>query len=981
MNQVRRANVRSRRTATALASLLIAASLTGTVQTAASAFPVASDAATYSACGRVFPDPHAFWPSPVQNPVQSPWAKGNAPCRAVDFLGFGETIGGLEFLASDAMFGDFVEVFDLSDPDGPYADLLDFSAGEGLSAGLATSGIDREKSPMYIIRVTDEESTDIPIEEREHFVYTLSIHGIERAGVEGGIRAIEDLATWGSCEKHGDADSPANCAQEDAGPDNPHPILETIPDESVTAGDALRQSAVYFVLSNPDGWVRGDKQAGGFFFQRYNGNGMDMNRDWATMGHTWRPFTPMSEPENRTVGKVLKGMKDKWTGGIDLHGQLIDRAFSFTLIGGAERPYDKDRRVIQFVKGAYEDAESRLSWSPMIKGNDEPESCVPLGTSGTVNEPPACDPSNRIYGVQWGTIWDTIDYTVTGALGDWIDSPLGLSADGIDNEMSLSHLANCGTGVCYITEAEQLHVDGNKSLIYGMIHYSLLPEDTTFNYEGRAAYIHNPRVISDPGHELDGARAFAGLDAQDDLSYAQIVHDGTSATIEEFEVLGPDDGIFNGGLSATATFANLQGVSPSIAVTTVAIDRKLGPDDEAPPSPAGGDAGWEEVNTYYDPSFIYAQGGVRVDVNAPVPGTYRLRIETPTPTIINADINFTTDTAWADPGQLPFTATNMDFFAMLKEFVPTDQSLTAVDAADVLSGKVDLAAFDTVIAADDAFLPGYRDDYDDDRIQDFERQGAFLDLYPEDNIDTRIRSWKDADAEAMARLARAFVEQGGNLVLTDDSLRALAWMGLIARDEITEEAVYAGHIRFTANGSDDTYADPLAANVDQPGAAEGAGHRHQTTEPIPLGYAIENTTGADNPTLPEWGVNQTAWEEAGGRTVGTLASGKTVLGELPIGDGVIRIGGSLLPFPTDLYDHPYGVESYAATYTGYEVMANLFSWVNPNGTTGAPAPTAPTAPPVEPTSPLPATGGGLALLGLTSTLGATAWRRRQSLRA
>jgi hypothetical protein len=48
--------------------------------------------------------------------------------------------------------------------------------------------------------------------------------------------------------------------------------------------------------------------------------------------------------------------------------------------------------------------------------------------------------------VQWGTIWDTINYTVSGTLGDWFDSELGLDALGLDNEMALSHLGNCVTG-------------------------------------------------------------------------------------------------------------------------------------------------------------------------------------------------------------------------------------------------------------------------------------------------------------------------------------------------------------------------------------------------------------------------------------------------------------------------------------------------------------------------------------------------------
>ena len=46
----------------------------------------------------------------------------------------------------------------------------------------------------------------------------------------------------------------------------------------------------------------GDLDNGVRFFQRYNGNGVDMNRDWPTMGFTFRPYTPWSEPETRSFG-------------------------------------------------------------------------------------------------------------------------------------------------------------------------------------------------------------------------------------------------------------------------------------------------------------------------------------------------------------------------------------------------------------------------------------------------------------------------------------------------------------------------------------------------------------------------------------------------------------------------------------------------------------------------------------------------------
>jgi hypothetical protein len=1045
------------------------------------AFPVATDAPpfSYELCGRVFPDPQAYWPSPSQAPGQSPWAKGNLNCRAVDFLGWHETLRGLHYMA-DTLFPDFVQVYDLSERGSRFDDVINQAKGDGMSAGLATGDLGRDKAPMILVRVTDERSNRIPIGKREHFAYTLSIHGIERAGIEGGIRAIEDLATWASCEKHGDADSPANCAQEDAGPNNPHPILETMPGKSLTAGEALKKSTVWFVLSNPDGWRRGDKQKAvfddthepGFFYQRYNGNGMDMNRDWPTRGFTFRPFTPWSEPETRSVGHALKDIKNQWTGGIDLHGQLIDRAFSFTLLGGAERPFDKDRRVLQFTKGAWADAETRLSWSPLIKSNDEPPACVEQGTDPQPNDPEDCDPTERIYAVQWGTVWDTIDYTTTGSLGDWMDSPMGLNADGIDNEMSLSHLSNCGVGTCFIPEAEQLHVDGNKSLIYAMMHYSLVGENTDFNYRGKAGYLVNPDRIKDKGSRLSTKPTAFKKDPQRDRHGIVIQHTGGDS-YHEFNVKGPDQGVYNGGLSARFTFDNVGAVSPG-SMNELAIDMYRSPEDDPPRRPGETDPEdkhWQAVNTYFNQADTYQQAGAQIDVNVPKPGLYRLRVTGDTPGDYDVNLNFTREAAWPDPGQEPYNVSNMDFFDALRPFVASKDKLVPVDVDDVLAGKVNLMQFDTLVAADNAFLPGYSEDpplnnpqakitasevcacapgagtrtdatsgffeFDvkdgnalleakvtSDTIQDPDLflQRKLLDgswstdvadgATGRSNLETlsygkprpgryrlEVHNWAGApgpmdititfsgektqtfksrytraDRVKMAAIAKDFARGGGNLVLTDNSLRALEWMGIVPEQRVFEQTVYAGYVEFSRNkGASSTYDDPLAANVDQPGAAEGDNHRHQITEPVPLGYSIHDAGGGDVGSMPQWGVDRAAWDEAGGRTVGVVGAEDVTLGEVRVGKGRVRIAGSMLPTPTEKYDHPYGLESYGVTYSGYEVFRNLLDWdrsmAGRGGGGGGDDPNGGGDSGIggvggEHTGDLPATGGGIGVLAL-----------------
>jgi hypothetical protein len=55
---------------------------------------------------------------------------------------------------------------------------------------------------------------------------------------------------------------------------------------------------------------------------------------------------------------------------------------------------------------------------------------------------------------------------------------------------------------------------------------------------------------------------------------------------------------------------------------------------------------------------------------------------------------------------------------------------------------------------------------------------------------------------------------------------------------------------------------------------------------------------------------------------------RVTIGELPAGKGHIRVAGALLPQPTEAYDHQFGLEPYATTYTGYTIARNLLEALN-----------------------------------------------------
>ena len=70
------------------------------------------------------------------------------------------------------------------------------------SAGSRRPRSSRKQSDLIVVRVTDE---TVPDKGKKRYALSLSIHGIERAGVEGGTRAMEDLVTAATT---GGADEP-----------------------------------------------------------------------------------------------------------------------------------------------------------------------------------------------------------------------------------------------------------------------------------------------------------------------------------------------------------------------------------------------------------------------------------------------------------------------------------------------------------------------------------------------------------------------------------------------------------------------------------------------------------------------------------------------------------------------------------------------------------------------------------------------------
>src|SRR3954468_12786351 len=135
----------------------------------AAATPVATDDGSYQALGRVFPDPMAG----CQNSAGtcSPYAEGNVPAQ--QFIGIDEFVNAITYMNSKPAWQRYMEIEALDGKlgDGAGSGKAPDIPGNGLSpeftpnkdfvsAGLPTTALDRQKSDLMVVRVTDENVPD-----------------------------------------------------------------------------------------------------------------------------------------------------------------------------------------------------------------------------------------------------------------------------------------------------------------------------------------------------------------------------------------------------------------------------------------------------------------------------------------------------------------------------------------------------------------------------------------------------------------------------------------------------------------------------------------------------------------------------------------------------------------------------------------------------------------------------------------------------
>lgn len=483
----------------------------GTLVPSASATPVCTDGyeggPPLAVCGgRVFPEAE----------------------NAVDYVqylpdpatGFSEYVHGIEYL--EILYPRWISVFNLRDY---------YETDEAVSMGPdnkrsfdetdAGDGYD-----IWVIKLTDHE---VPDEGKETLFYSLSVHGDERGGLEGGLRAVEDLADMA---ENGGAIVDGYEGYESTTGEQPE-------FNSYEVKDVLAKEAVYFMDFNIDGWVKGDHFAppatgvvtSGHLYTRGNWVGTDLNRQMPTVGYINTGRNPVYESEAYYGHKLMHEVADAGVGGqmaygADIHGESQSRAFVDIMYPAGEFDSVKHRRLMAIAERTKSVIDETLydglanlleDASNGDAGEGIEDSCVdtpsvpvpPHGQPSPVPPGPssvpsrsACPPANSIptKPARWGTVWDTLGYTDTGFLGDYMATELGVT--GMDYEIAFNHADTRAHSRPWNYPMMENFINAGRGIISTALAYAMTEREDFADFQintggGRVGYLWNPDVVTD----------------------------------------------------------------------------------------------------------------------------------------------------------------------------------------------------------------------------------------------------------------------------------------------------------------------------------------------------------------------------------------------------------------------------------------------------------------------------------------------------
>jgi hypothetical protein len=330
--------------------------------------------------------------------------------------------------------------------------------------------------PIWVVRVTDESA---PREDKAQVAVSLSVHGLEAAGREGGLRYVEDLARWAK--------------------DDPDRLLYS-GDHGVPYSEVMQRTETWIAFTNSDGWAAGDLDSGRVGFARGNGNtqgpvgalqpGKDLNRDFATVGWFDRSGgrgLAESEPEIAGWTALVREFPNLKTS-TDIHGELTspNDAFSDLIIPAGQWTPKRQEQVHQLGLNMIKTVERKFE-----EHGVQLHELAPYLPGGVVPSKPA----------NVAAAYDIVGYDDSGFMGDWFSQ----ERDSVHMDVE-NFLSNLAPNSVWVPELERAHVAAVRGNIEATIVEALVTDEVTPSADyGRVAYVDDPvRVRSDESYDLDG---------------------------------------------------------------------------------------------------------------------------------------------------------------------------------------------------------------------------------------------------------------------------------------------------------------------------------------------------------------------------------------------------------------------------------------------------------------------------------------------
>jgi Zinc carboxypeptidase len=305
--------------------------------------------------------------------------------------------------------------------------------------------------PLHLVEITD---FSVPDKRKVDVMVSMAVHGPERAGLEGSVRYMEDLAMWATNE-----------------PD--HLLKNGTQKDSTefTVEEALKKVHIYMSEVNPDGWAAGDNPpAGTNVYVRGNDNGFDLNRQWPTMGWLDPSREPLTQPEAKTWHKLQKKVNPIAT--VDLHGELDSANGAFADImypAGQWNPKEQ----------AQEETFARHMKSNIERYFEQDD--VPLADVA----------SGAMIPAEYATGYDVVGYDDSGFMGDYFTQH---GAVDLDIEHFLSHTFPNGF---WAPPLEQAHVAAARAEIETLIVEALVTKQVRARLNlGKVGYMFDPKKVT-----------------------------------------------------------------------------------------------------------------------------------------------------------------------------------------------------------------------------------------------------------------------------------------------------------------------------------------------------------------------------------------------------------------------------------------------------------------------------------------------------